>query len=271
MEPTDALRSIETALRLAIVDVLGEQSWLDAPGAPDRTKLLERREEESKRRDGAKVSQLLLDYAETYHLTGVVKQNWDKFAPVFSDRERTRALLGIVEDVRNSVAHSRDLIPFERDLVSGIAGMMRNQVSLYRSSRITSARYYPLIESIKDHFGDEGHPEHGPVPPGQRIEVGSVISFTGSAFNAKGRPVRWQILPVKDQIFMPSDHSKIEAAIGDSVHFEYEVTENDVHELFALNVRITAESRWHRNMPGHREPYDDQRIFLYSVNPPDED
>ena len=141
MEPTDALRAIENALRIVIREILGRQGWLSATGAPDEGRLRERQVEESKRRDGAAVSADLLDYTETYHLTGLIGRNWEKFQPIFNDKARTLAFFGVIEDVRNSVAHSRDLVPFERDLISGIAGQIRNQVSLFRSSRTESTKY----------------------------------------------------------------------------------------------------------------------------------
>jgi hypothetical protein len=189
VEPTDALRAIEVALRLAVRQVLGGTEWLKAKGAPEREKLAERQEVEVKRRDGTVVSEDLLDYTETYHLTELVKKNWDSFSPVFVDKKRTEAFFGVIEDVRNSIAHSRDLVPFERDLITGIAGLLRNQVALYRSGAIdAAAQHYPLIESLKDSFGRDGHPLGG--APGRfsriRLEVGDVITFVGKATDPRG-------------------------------------------------------------------------------------
>jgi hypothetical protein len=93
VEPTDALRSIETALRLVIRDVLGDEGWLAAAGSPDRAPLEQKRTEENKRRDGAAVSSNLLDYTETYQLTNLVLKNWESFKPVFSDKARTESFL----------------------------------------------------------------------------------------------------------------------------------------------------------------------------------
>jgi hypothetical protein len=98
--------------------------------------LRERQAEAAKRPDGAVVSIDLLDYTEIYHLTGMIERNWEKFKPAFNDKGRTLAFFGVVKDVRNSVAHSRDLLPFERDLISGIAGQLRNQgVTLSKRQR----------------------------------------------------------------------------------------------------------------------------------------
>jgi hypothetical protein len=111
---------------------------------------------------------------------------------VFDDRQRTLAYFGVIEDVRNSIAHSRDLVPFERELISGIAGHLRNQASLYRSGMDEASRYYPRIESIRDSFGIEGaRPEEDNLGRTIRLEVGQVITFTGRAVDAKNRDIHW--------------------------------------------------------------------------------
>ncbi len=179
MEPTDALRSIETALRLLISDVLGSPRWLAAPGAPSEDRLRERQAEEAKRRDGATVSSNLINYTETYHLTTIIEKNWEKFQPAFKDKIRTLAYFGVINDVRNSVAHSRDLVPFERDLISGIAGQLRNQVSLYRSAQTASAKYYPLIEDLKD--------EGRACTVGDEADDDGLLHLDAPSFDARGR------------------------------------------------------------------------------------
>jgi hypothetical protein len=63
--PTDDLRSIETALRHVIRDIFGDDGWLSSTGAPDEERLREKQIEEDKRRDGTSVSTNLLDYTET--------------------------------------------------------------------------------------------------------------------------------------------------------------------------------------------------------------
>ncbi|XVV14378.1 hypothetical protein ACQP2X_08550 [Actinoplanes sp. CA-131856] len=273
MEPTAALRSIETALRLLICDVLGSPGWLAAPGAPSEDRLRERQAEEAKRRDGATASQNLIDYTETYHLTTLVVKNWEKFQPALNDKARTVAYFGIINDVRNSVAHSRDLVSFERDLISGIAGHLRNQISLYRSTKTASARYYPLIEDLRDSFGREGQSyftdqAFRPVI-GPRIEVGDILTFMGTAFNAKGRRTRWEVRTSKHYHQFTAPENVV--AEGDSVSFDYLVKSQDVDEKFIIDIRIVADSKYHRVSLGD-EAYDDIRIFTYSVNPPpDED
>lgn len=272
MEPNDALRSIEIALRLVVRDVLGSD-WQDAKGAPNKDELDKRRQEEAKRRDGTVVSDDLLDYTETYHLTDIVEKNWESFKPVFDDKARTVAFFGVLKDVRNSIAHSRDLVPFERDLISGIAGQLRSQVALFRSMNNSSSRYYPLIEDVVDNFGHRGMKsgEAGSYSPTLRLEVGDTLTFSGKAFNAKGKPVRWYI--ITGSVF-PASTRKKEVAVGDSVTFNYTISEDDVSESRLLVIRIESDSKYHLRAISNltldsAEPYDDERGFWYSVNPPD--
>ncbi|MEU4564456.1 hypothetical protein AB0F72_39260 [Actinoplanes sp. NPDC023936] len=270
MEPTEALRSIETALRLLIIDVLGESSWLSSPGAPDPGRLEEKQSEEAKRRDGVFVSQNLIDYAETYHLTAMVEKSWEKFKPALKDRGRTLAFFGILEDIRNSVAHSRELAPFERDLISGISGQIRSQVSIYRSQQVRDGRYYPLIEAVKDNFGSEGQTDQGRgIRRTMRLDVGQTLTFEGSAFSARNKAVRWQVVPKVDSIFGAHDEKAIDAGEGETFRFDYTVKEQDVHETFAVEIRIAADSRFHRYGGNSPVGFDDSRMFLYAVNPPE--
>lgn len=259
MDPSDSLRAIEVALRLAIRHVIGG-AWIDASGAPDISRLEEKRQVERKRRDGAAISSDLLEYVETYHLTTMIKQNWEAFKQVFDDRQRTLVYFKVVEDVRNSIAHSRDLMEFERDLVSGIAGQIRNQVSMYRALVDESSKYYPSIEKVTDGFGTPGEDAHYAIPT-TRVDVGDLLTFEASAFSADGRPVIWYLQKTKQSQYVSTERHEV--ARGDSVNFSYRTTEEDVSENFYIGVVIATESKFHRH-PGH----DDLKFYRYQVSPP---
>jgi hypothetical protein len=282
VDPEKALASIETALRLAIRHVLGRANWLQASSAPGQQEL-EKRQANDNRRDGVVVSNDLLNYAYTRELTGLIEANWDQFEPVFNDKQRTLAHFGVINDVRHAIAHARDLVPFERELISGIAGQLRNQVSLYRSKIANPASgYYPLIESLTDNFGNEAFLNsipvdvNAPVPRPTRLDVGTELTFSGSAFNVRGKPVKWHM-----RLELP--HMRVtalkEVAEGDSVTFDYVVREREVGELVVMMIYIAADSRYHlhelrlpkSSSEGVRPnfKYDDSAEFVYAVNPPD--
>ncbi len=261
MDATDALRAIETALRLSIHKVLDDR-WLSAHGAPDRARLEEKRTAEAKRRDGAVTSDELLEYTETYELTRMVLRNWESFQPVFKDKKRTEVYFGIVADVRNTIAHSRDLISFECDLVSGIAGQLRAQVSRFRNDLDGSTVYYPLIEKVRDSFGNPGltEGENGYDKPVARVDVCEEVTFTGGAFSADGNPVIWKIQKTNTRHISTE---QIEVARGDTVEFSYRFTEADVKEHIHFGIVIATPSNYHRH-----GTTDDIRYFHYQVNPP---
>lgn len=262
MDATDALRATETALRLSISRVLGAD-WLAAPGAPDVSRLEEKRDAEAKRRDGAVTSDDLLEYTETYHLTQMVLRNWESFKPVFGDKKRTEVYFDFLMDVRNAVAHSRDLMVFEKELLSGIAGQLRAQVSRYRNDIDGSTAYYPLIEKVRDSLGNPGlqESERGYDRPVARVDVGEVLTFVGDAFAADGNPVVWKVQRTRSRYVSTEQHG---VATGDSVEFSYRFTEADVNEHLHFGVAITTPSKYHR----HPEGIDDIRYFHYQVNPP---
>lgn len=266
MEPTLALRAIETALRLTIRDVLGA-TWQTARGAPNVPALEERQIEDAGKRSGVLASADLLDFTETYDLTNLIEKNWSSFECVFENKARTVAYFGIIKDLRNIIAHSRDLTSFEQDLLSGISGHLRNQVALYRSSRDGSRNYYPRMESLRDRFGREAGGDSLPTPDRQRVDVGDTIDFTGSAFAARGKPVTWWVQAKKN---VDTDvATTVKVATGDDVTFSYTFREADVAEDLNLWIFIVADSRYHRRNFKDLPACDDARFFMYSVNPPD--
>ena len=91
-EPSEALASVENALRLIVRTVLGD-SWTSQLDEAKLAKLAIKKEEDSTRRDGAVIADDLLAYTELYQLKSFVISDWEKFKPVFDDKKRTRSTL----------------------------------------------------------------------------------------------------------------------------------------------------------------------------------
>ncbi|MEX5296642.1 Swt1 family HEPN domain-containing protein [Kocuria sp. CPCC 205268] len=269
MEPALALTSLEAALRQAVVAVLGEHDWINAKGAPDKAKLEKNREEETKKRDGTILSQNLIEYTETYHLTEIIIKNWEKFKPVFDDKQRTSAYLGVLKDIRNTIAHSRELVPYERDLMSGITGHLRNQVGKYRSSVMQSSDHYPVIESVRDSFGRlGGESYYADSADVIRVEVGDTVQFTGTAAPARGKEVLWILSTDYMEETSLRDtpiEQKRDLIKGESATLSYTFKEGDVGEWMVVKILIGGQSRFHRNFG-----FDDSTEFVFAVNPPEE-
>jgi len=264
-----ALAGVEIALRLAVRAVFPD--WQEEL-REDQLKRLEKvRRTETNKKEGVQASDDLLDYLELHKLVSLIQDNWSKFEPVFGDEQQTRVLLSLVCKFRNSVAHSRDLVKFEQDLVRGVSGMLRNQVSMFRTSSENAARYYPVIESLTDSFGRPGSSECNWRERNlrQRIDVGHPLSVRGRASASCGKKIRWYALWTDGGFVtggFPGEKWDLITA-GEEVEFDVEVDERAIGEEKELLIAIAADSKYHRSTSG----WDDLRTFYFSVSPPDDE
>ncbi|MGV9510571.1 hypothetical protein ACWDQZ_33715 [Streptomyces tendae] len=259
IEPSLAVQTVEIALRELIRRVLGP-NWSESRGAPDLERLKEKQEEDRKRRDGAIVSDDLLAYTELYSLTQLVEKNWESFKPVFGDSARTKVFLGILADFRNPVAHSRQLLPFERELLSGAAGQLRNQVSLFLSRGDGPHRYYPSIESVTDSFGHVAGSDYDAdrYHTGTRLNVGDRLSFHCMATDPRGRDITWRL-----GVGASTEQEEVSSVTGVPAELIWEVDERHVGEKRWVRISVAHAGRFHR-----RGDFDDERFLTYNVNPP---
>src|SRR5450759_2642292 len=109
MEPSEAISVVESVLRQAIRQVLGDP-WSDGTGIV-LSVLVDRRKEEGKRRSGVVVEEDLLAYTHLWDLEKVVLHRWGLFKPIFQDQTRFKVYMGRLEDFRNAPMHSRTLLP----------------------------------------------------------------------------------------------------------------------------------------------------------------
>ena len=270
LDPVQALTTLETSLRVITREILGDR-WQTSFTPAEVGKLERARARDLDRRHGISTSGDLLDYTETKQLTTIIRENWESFDPVFRNQERTYGFLQVLDDVRFSVAHSRDLVPFERDLLNGINGQLRQQIALWRNRDDPSTRFYPRIESVKDNYGNQGFDDRLGIttrPLLGRLSVGETLRFTGAAFGQQKFPVLWAVrASYFDSIAVGSQPIDNQAE-GNQVELEYTVTEEDVSEEFVVTVFIFTASKYNRH--GTFDKHDDARRFPYAVDPPDE-
>jgi hypothetical protein len=261
MEPSEALRSIETVLRIVVRSRLGDQ-WLSFPKTKPREKLEERVSAERSSRRGVAVSGDFLEYIDLYELIEILEHDWAPFKPIFGELASVRPYFGIAKRVRNTVAHNRAVVQYERELLSGAAGYLRNMVAVNRESEDPSREFYPLIEEVLDSFGRTGARSNEFYIDPLRVNVGDVVTFTASASDSRGRLIKWRAAK-EDQVILTSNIQAEAMAEGDNVVLNYKFTEYDVSEYVYISVVIRADERYQRH-----KGFDDKRTFTFSVNPP---
>lgn len=253
MDPYEAIASLEVSLRGLINDVLGSDWQADC--GVDVAGLEQRRLEESARRKGAAVDQHLLSYAHLYELKKIITKKWDKFHPVFDNKKRFDVYMDRIEAFRNAPMHSRELLPFERELLSGIVGEMRNLTTIFRSQQAPDRTHYPVVESIVDSFGNEMRKDWPQTNTELRLSVGDTVEFSCRGWDAQDRELRWRL---QGNIL-----TTIDRAVGASVTLRWAVVEGDVAEMSGPTIYMSSNGKYHRN-----GTWDFKHTVLYAVEPP---
>lgn len=269
MEPTEALRSVETRLRLILKERLGD-GWVDQLPEGQRNRLKSWRANDVVKRGAHVAHDDLANYTMTGELARLVTDNWDTFEPVFGDRSEFEWLVRTVETVRNTIAHSRTLLPHERDLLSGAAGKINQLVAAYRANAGTSDAYFPRIERLTDSLGTNWLRMNAyPPPHGGRLDVGTVLSVQCSSTPVRGKALRWELRgrAGADGTLLP-DGGPLVTIEGNTAEFRYEVREEDIHEMFVLFITLHTDSA-HARHNNYGRKYDEMRSLRYSVNPND--
>ncbi len=271
LEPHEALVTGERALRELVAAVLSRRDgvdWLERSFSLERVmKWRERRDVEANKREvrgHAHVSDRELDYAEVYELRDIVKKRWnDGFAQALrTDRREVEVLLDRFETLRNSVAHSRDLLPFERDLLSGIAGEIRNRVTIYLSAQDPSGEYYPRVEQVADSFGNVIRNPVDAVAStdtGIVLHPGEAVHYACVGTDPQGRELLWYLRTQGERRTEP-------VVYGAEARLEWAVAERDVAERRAVEVCMrSAGSAYHRLGSDNDDAH---MVFVYRVDPP---
>lgn len=269
---TLALETIERSLRQLIEHVFRHQfgaAWLERiTTSTTIEKWTEKRAVEERRRTtrglvAAPAS--LLDYSEFYELISICDRNWTNLSVALGEKRDTLALLRRFDQLRNTVAHSRPLVPFEEDLLSGIAGEIRNRVTIYMSAQPSSNEFWARIESVTDSFGnvidglstvDTSNPV---CATGITLRVGDIVTFRCNATDPEGREISWNLFTTPNDYGVPGPDTQT----GDSVEMKWEVLPGQIGARTLCMLQMHSDNTSHR-WDGR---YDGLAMFSYTVLP----
>ncbi len=271
-EPSQALTTLESAMRQVMRSAYSAAygpDWLEKVTSQEqRDRWSRRRDDETPKRHGV-VRRLSVefDFSELWELIDIAGKHWEPLSTALGKRASTMRLLEVFERLRNTVGHSRSLMPFEQELLSGIAGLIRNQVTMSLSAIDPSGEYYPRIESISDSFGNRIDPRRsgsaggeiaGSADTGLVLRPGEVVTFECFAVDPQGRDLEWtlEVGPVRLMATAPP---------GQLAKFRWDVGEGEVGEYVPVMFMMAAQGAQY-----HRANGFDQRGWLeYRVRPLD--
>ncbi len=273
MDPATSLATAEQALRDLLAAVMYKEhgaDWMDKVVEPARRQEWKKvREQEARQRVGHTLSGVDdLSYAFLGDIVEIIRKtaHWKQFfEPVLGPRDEAFALLGILQTIRRPVGHSRPLLPFEEDLISGIAGRIRNQVTIYLSDQDPDGNYYSRIERIEDSFGNAFTYSQGTdfsdiltVHTPTMLRVSDIVTFRCEGTDPHGRELTWRLdhAPPGEPVESPGDH----------VDLTWKVQATDTGKKW-IAVHLRHEGHYHRHVG--EDLFADATVrFYYRVLPP---
>jgi len=255
MEIAREIKDTENALKEFVAAVLARHlgaSWMDICGleASRTDKWLKLKFEAETQKNPAQVKELPVFYAPLKDIRDLINQHWEKeFYAVFGDNELMAAYLKILRNFRDPDIARRELFIFEKHLVLGVTGDIRNRIANHRSFMELGKAGFPRIESIKDNYGNVwtvGKPTRLKTPTSLR--VGDVIEFVITAIDPEQGALQYRIMGFKWES-------------GNILRLPVE--ENLIGAETKINLTIKSVRKHHAYPLG----YDDRVVFQYRVLP----
>ena len=221
----------------------------------------ERRTAESKKRDGLRHEPRILYYADITDLAAIIGKNWSDFKPCFDDKKKFDVYMGRLAELRDPNAHSRELAPFESQLIMGISGEIRQAITVYFSIMGDEPEFFPRIERIQDSFGNSnGSLSAGTWSPDTHLTLrpGDEITFVADAWDPQGEDVDWSIAvgngPIQENV-----------QVGLRFEYSWTVSDRDIGDPINVLVGITSRRAFHKREAGIGR--DSSTMLTYRVLP----
>jgi len=186
----------ENNLRRIICSVLGDHDDVDFGVTPERIATWkEKREIEQKKKKGILLETRIIYYSDFYDLYKIIDKNWTSFKPIFIDKKRFEIFFNEVENCRNTIAHGREILSFQNDLLKGIIGDLKNQIINYHSNNMNPDDVFVKILKISDSLGNiwESSDITKIYSSKKVLKVGDKLEFIIEAFDPNGREIEYFI------------------------------------------------------------------------------
>ena len=192
----------------------------------------------------------LLNFCDFADLSIIIEYHWSKqFEVAFGYLESVKTYFNTLQKFNNPDAYNRPLMSFEKHLILGVTGTLRNNISVYRSWKEVGKEGFPLIETVKDNFGNlwtMGNPKK--MRTQLSIAEGDILEFVVIGSDPKDEFLEYRIFPNKWQTGNVLQH---------------EVTRDNVGKDITFPIGIRSTRKYHAYPAG----YDDRITFEYTILP----
>ena len=255
MDIQQTLKDCENSLRDFIALTLQKRhgdDWVNKTGiSPERIEEWKKRKHlDNERHHATTTDEHLIGYADLEDLKQVLRVSWEgDFIDALGDFKLMETYLNILNRYRNPDKHRRPLLTFQKHLILGIAGEIRNKLSVFRSYRELNREGFPRIESVRDNLGNiwvPGKPVR--VKTAMTIHVGDILEFVVSATDPQDGDLMYCI---NGRHWNPGN-----------VLFQ-EIEPRHVGKKTTFSIMVRSERKFHAFPMG----YDDRIAFEYQVLP----
>ncbi len=192
----------------------------------------------------------LINFCNFIDLAKIVEKQWNtQFEVAFGYPESLKTYLTSLQRFNNPDAYNRPLMSFEKHLILGVCGTIRNNIAVYRSWKEVGKDGFPLIETVKDNFGNLwtlGMPKK--LKTQLSITEGDILEFVIIASDPKDEFLEYRIFPNKWQT-------------GNVL--QRQINRDDLGKEVTFQIGIRSKRNYHAYPMG----YDDRISFVYSILP----
>ena len=195
------INEYENSLRTIIILVLGDKDDASFGVTSERIdSWKEKRETEKRTQRNIQIESRLIYYSDFFDLHTIVHKNWEKFKPILIDKKRFEAFHSEIEKYRNNIAHGREILVFQENILNGIIGDLKNQIILYHSKNLDPDDFFLKILKASDSLGNKWESSQimQSILTGSILRVGDKIDFFVDAFDPKGRELEYSVLYIDD-------------------------------------------------------------------------
>lgn len=246
-----ALEDAENDLR-DLIELVLRGNYGVSQAAVEKWESYRKKEEEIK---SSVAERNILYYADLSELINILKNNWQKFKPVFGENIDFLSMIKKIIPYRHRDSHRRELLPFQQSLIMGVSGEIRNSILLWRSNLEDVRKHFPYISYVKDSLGNIAKDKQKYVHCEKPLYPGDQISFVVKAFDPLSEDLEYGYMVYADvrtgQIIWSEDDK-----------FLWKITENNISMTQFIEVQIRSKRKYHAQIG-----FDDVIRFNYKVYP----
>jgi hypothetical protein len=185
------INEFENTLRRIIIKIIGEAD--DAQYSVSEVRISnwkEKREIELKKNKGVQFENRLIFYSDFYDLKTIISKNWELFKPIFYDKKRFDVFFTEIEKYRNSIAHGRNLLRSQENILKGITSDLKNLITIYHNKNKMKEDYFIEILKVTDNLGNNWNVKGDGTP---LLRVGDTLELIVEANDPKDRKIEYEL------------------------------------------------------------------------------